>query len=77
MKKIIYILAAAVALLSCVRDLDTLPLNRTEPIAEYVYGTDEDAYLSGLSRLYFQFVTNDLTDLQQMDGGASELIRAF
>ena len=77
MKKIIYILAGAVALLSCVRDLDTLPLNRTEPIAEYVYGTDEDAYLSGLSRLYFQFVTNDLTDLQQMDGGASELIRAF
>ena len=77
MKKIIYILAATAALSSCVRDLDTLPLNRTEPIAEYVYGTDESAYLSGLARLYFQFATNDLTDLQQMDGGASELVRAF
>jgi len=62
---------------ACVRDLDTLPLNRTEPISEYVYGTDENAYLSGLGRLYFQFVSNDLTDLQQMDGGASETIRAF
>ena len=46
-------------------------------MAEYVYGNSEEAYLSGLSRLYFQFVTNDLTDLQAMDGGASELVRAF
>ena len=62
---------------SCVNDLDTLPLNKTEPISEYVYGTDESGYLQGLARLYFQFVTNDLTDLQSMDGGASEVIRAF
>ena len=67
----------AAFLSSCIRDLDTLPLNRTEPVAEYVYGNSEEAYLSGLSRLYFQFVSNDLTDLQAMDGGASELIRAF
>ena len=76
MKKIIYI-AAVLSMTACVNDLDTLPLDKTEPVAEYVYGTDEDAYLSGLARLYFQFVTNDLTDLQQMDGGASELVRAF
>ena len=76
MKRTIYILAAAV-ITACINDLDTLPLNKTEPISEYVYGTDEGAYLSGLGRLYFQFVSNDLTDLQQMDGGASELIRAF
>ena len=68
MKKIIYILIAAAATASCVKDLDTLPLNRTEPIAEYVYGSDESAYMSGLARLYFQFASNDLTDLQQMDG---------
>ncbi len=68
---------AAVLLASCVKDLDTLPLNRTEPIAEYVYGTSEETYLEGLSKLYFQFVSNDLTDMQNMDGGASELIRAF
>lgn len=77
MKRVIYIAAAAATLASCVGNLDTLPLNRTEPISEYVYGADENAYLSGLSRLYFQFVSNDLTDLQSMDGGASEIIRAF
>ena len=76
MKKLIYIIAS-VLLASCVNDLDILPLNKTGPVSEYVYGKDENAYLSGLGRLYFQFVTNDLTDLQQMDGGASEIIRAF
>ena len=76
MKKIIYTILS-LALVSCVNDLDTKPLNATDPISEYVYGTSEDAYTSGLARLYFQFVTNDLTDLQSMDGGASETIRAF
>lgn len=76
MKKYIYILIAVLTT-SCVNDLDTLPLNATDPISEYVYGTDEDAYMSGLARLYFQFATNDLTDLQSMDGGASEIVRAF
>ena len=70
-------MAVALSLSSCVRDLDTLPLNETDPIAEYVYGNSEEAYLQGLTRLYFQFATNDLTDLQSMDGGASELVRAF
>ena len=76
MRKYIYILTAAL-ITSCVNDLDTLPLNATDPISEYVYGTDENAYLSGLATLYFQFATNDLTDLQSMDGGASEIVRAF
>ena len=77
MKKIICILAVVAGCASCINDLDTLPLNVTDPVSEYVYGADEEGYLSGLTRLYFQFVTNDLTDLQSMDGGASELIRAF
>ena len=77
MKKIICILAVVAGCASCVNNLDTLPLNVTDPVSEYVYGADEEGYLSGLTRLYFQFVTNDLTDLQSMDGGASELIRAF
>lgn len=78
MKRTIYILLTATALVAaCVNDLDTLPLNKTEPVSEYVYGANETAYKEGLGRLYFQFVTNDLTDLQQMDGGASEVIRAF
>ena len=77
MKKYIHILVAALSFNSCVRDLDTLPLNATDPIAEYVYGNSEEAYLNGLTCLYFQFATNDLTDLQSMDGGASEIVRAF
>lgn len=77
MKKYIYISIISLSLTACVRDLDTLPLNANDPIAEYVYGADESAYMSGLTRLYFQFLTNDLTDLQSMDGGASELVRAF
>ena len=76
MKRILQI-AAVLAMTACVNDLNTLPLNKTEPVAEYVYGADEQAYMNGLARLYFQFATNDLTDLQQMDGGASELVRAF
>ena len=77
MKKIIYTIISALTLSACVRDLDTLPLNATDPISEYVYGNSEEAYLNGLTRLYFQFATNDLTDLQSMDGGASEIVRAF
>ena len=77
MKRTIYIAAIAATLTSCVGDLNTLPLNKTEPVSEYVYGTSKDAYLAGLTKLYFQFVSNDLTDMQPMDGGASELIRAF
>ena len=76
MKKYIYILMVFFST-SCIRNLDTMPLNATDPISEYVYGTDENAYISGLARLYFQFATNDLTDLQSMDGGASEIVRAF
>jgi hypothetical protein len=77
MKQAIHIAAIAALLTSCVQDLDTLPLDKTEPVSEYVYGDSEQAYLAGLTRLYFQFVSNDLTDMQPMDGGASELIRAF
>lgn len=77
MKRILHIILAAAVASACVNDLNTLPINKTEPIADYVYGADETAYKEGLARLYFQFVSNDLTDLQQMDGGASELIRAF
>ena len=77
MKRTIYTAALAALLTSCVGDLNTLPLNKTEPVAEYVYGTSREAYLAGLTKLYFQFVSNDLTDMQPMDGGASELVRAF
>ena len=77
MKKIFSILAVAAVLSACVKDLDTLPLNPTDMTSETAYGSDEASYVSGLSRIYFQFISCDLTDLQLTDGGASELIRAF
>ena len=73
----ISVLAAGLVAVSCVGDLDTIPLDPSETVSENAYGTDESAYISGLARIYFQFVSNDLTDLQPMDGGASEIIRAF
>lgn len=62
---------------ACVKDLNTVPLNPYDAVSETVYGTDEAGYVSGLSRIYFQFVSCDLTDLQLSDGGASELVRAY
>ena len=77
MKKILSILAVSVLLASCVKDLNTLPLNPTDTTSETAYTAEESSYLSGLSRIYFQFISCDLTDLQLTDGGASELVRAF
>lgn len=80
MKKIYYILATAVTTVlfaACTKDLNTLPLNPTDTTSETAYTAQEDSYLSGLAKIYFQFVSNDLTDLQLSDGGASELIRAY
>lgn len=69
--------AAGTMFTACVGDLETQPLNETQKTAATVYGTDPSGYLGGLARIYFQFVSNDLTDLQLTDGGASELIRAY
>lgn len=75
-----YIVALATALLSlasCVKDLETIPLNPWDPTADAVYGKNRTAYVQGLARLYFNFTTNDTTDLDMSDAGASELIRSF
>ncbi len=76
-KNIFSAVAAAAMLTACVGDLNTLPLNPTDVTSETVYGADEQGYLQGLTTVYFQFVSNDLTGLQLKDGGASEFIRAF
>lgn len=68
---------AAVSLNSCLGDLDTIPLNPYDISSETAYGKDEAGYVQGLTKLYFQFISNDTKDLQVSDGGASELIRAF
>ncbi len=77
MKRYIYITITVLAMTACVNDLNTLPLNTTDTVVDYTYGDEEQPYLQGVTRLYAQFLSNDLTDMQQMDGGASELIRAF
>ncbi|MBR2127493.1 MAG: RagB/SusD family nutrient uptake outer membrane protein [Bacteroidales bacterium] len=80
MKRTLYILTLTVAgalLSSCIGDLNTKPLNKTDFIADNVYDDQEITYLQGLSKIYFQFVSNDTKDLEVADGGASELIRAF
>lgn len=68
---------AVLSLSSCVGDLNTVPLNSYDKVAQNAYGTDEAGYLQGLARLYFQFITNDTKDLQVSDGGSAELVRAY
>lgn len=78
MKHIAWIAAGASMLFTaCIGDLDTLPLNPSDSTSETVYGTDESGYIAGLTKLYFNFVSNETNDLQVSDAGASELIRAF
>ena len=55
---------ATMLLTSCIGDLDTLPLNPSDSTSETVYGKDENGYLAGLTKLYFNFVSNDTTDLR-------------
>lgn len=71
------LIVAGGLLSSCIGDLDSRPLNKTDFIADNVYDDQEQTYLQGLSKIYFQFVSNDTKDLEVADGGASELIRAF
>ena len=52
---------ATMLLTSCIGDLDTLPLNPSDSTSETVYGKDENGYLAGLTKLYFNFVSNDTT----------------
>lgn len=81
MKRNIKLLASAAAVIvtvsSCLGDLNQLPLNPTDVTSETAYGADESAYLKGLSKIYFEMVSVDLTDLNIGDGGASEFIRAY
>lgn len=78
MKHIAWIAAGASMLFTaCIGDLDTLPLNPSDSTSETVYGADESGYITGLTKLYFNFVSNETTDLQVSDAGASELVRAF
>ncbi len=76
-KNIFSAVAAAAMLTACVGDLDTIPLNPTDVTSETAYGADEEGYVQGLTKIYFQLVSNNTQDLEVRDGGASEFIRAF
>ena len=76
-KKIFSAVAAAAMLTACVGDLNTVPLNPTDVTSETAYGADEQGYVQGLAKIYFQLVSNNTQDLEVADGGASEFIRAF
>jgi len=76
-KNIFSAVAAAAMLTACVGDLNTIPLNPTDVTSETAYGAEEEGYVQGLTKIYFQLVSNNTQDLQVADGGASEFIRAF
>ena len=76
-KHIATAVTGALLFTACINDLDTLPLNPSDSTSETVYGKDEAGYIAGLTKLYFNFVSNETTDLQVSDGGASELVRAY
>lgn len=80
MKTRYFVAAVAGALLtlsSCVKDLDTVPMNEWDPTADNTYGADETAYIKGLGRVYKMLNSHNLTDLSGVDGGASETFRSF
>ena len=77
LKNIFSALAASLMFTACIGDLDTIPLNPTDVTSESAYGVDEAGYVQGLTKIYFQLVSNNTQDLAVADGGASEFIRAF
>ena len=84
MKKIYMFLVAgfaSLALVSCVGDLNTLPLNDYDATSEAAY-VSEDSYLNGLAYInaYYNFVSQNnagASDLAFDDAGQSELIRQW
>ena len=84
MKKINNILVTVLALatlVSCIKDLNTLPLNDYDTTSEDAY-VDQASYLSGLAYInaYYNFVSQNSagnSDLSFDDAGQSELLRQW
>ena len=84
MKKIysiLFVLMALLASTSCLKDLDTLPLNETDTTSSTAYA-DESSYLAGLAYInaYWSFVSQTdpgQADIVAPDAGQSELLRQF
>jgi len=80
--KILVLAAASLLMLtSCIKDLDTLPLNETDATSETAYANPEN-YLNGLAYIYgyWALVSQNnpgSSDLDFNDAGQSELIRMY
>lgn len=61
---------------SCTGDLDTVPLDSDEAVADLVYGSELGAYKSGLAKIYAGFTISgnkggdDQSDVAGVDGGS-------
>ncbi len=73
-------LAASTTLLSCVKDLDTEPLNETDFTVNVAYSTPQ-SYAQGLAKIYGGWVlvgeNEGSSNIDVADPGTSELNRAF
>lgn len=81
MKRIFVFAIAALALVSCLGELDQVPLNDYDKTSEAAY-KDASAYIKGLTYInaYYSFVSqNDpgASDLNFKDAGQSELMRQW
>ncbi len=81
MKKIFVLAVSALALVSCLKELNQLPLNDYDQTSEVAYN-DPSAYIKGLAYInaYYNFVSqNDpgSSDLSFDDAGQSELLRQW
>jgi hypothetical protein len=80
--KVMLIIVIMVSLTSCLKDLDTLPLNDRQLISEQVYQT-EKGYLSVFAKLYGSLILNGQDgpdrdgDLAGLDVGYSGYTRAI
>ena len=79
--KLFILSVTALLFSSCLKDLDTLPLNKTDFTSENAYA-NEDSYLKALSYIngYYMLVGQDdpgNNDLGFSDSGQSEFLRQW
>ena len=71
------VLGAMFTLSSCVKDLDALPLNKTDVTSETAYNDTVESYLTGLAKLYNTMSSHEVSYITVSDKGASQITRAF
>lgn len=74
---IIAVVGALLTLSSCVKDLEALPINKTDVTSETAYDTTVESYLRGLAKLYNTMSSHKVSYVTVKDEGASQITRAF